>query len=630
MFDLLWLVPALPILGFLTLVLAGSRLSRGIQSVVGVGSVGVAAAISLVIAVYFITNPPADYHFNRTLWHWITIGNFAPTFGLYLDALSICMILVVTIVGFLIHLYSIGYMADDEGFGRFFAYMNLFVASMLILALADNLLMLYLGWEGVGLCSFLLIGFWYKEPSNVRAATKAFVMTRVGDTAMAIGLFVLFNTLGTLQIQELAVRATQHWAVGSTLPTLAAVLLLGGALGKSAQLPLQTWLPDAMAGPTPVSALIHAATMVTAGVYLIARMNALFSLAPAVQFAIAIIGLTTLILSGFSALVQTDIKRVLAYSTISQIGYMFLALGVGAWSAAIFHFVTHAFFKALLFLGAGSIILAAGHQQDMFKLGGIRKQLPVTFWTFLIGASSLAALPLVTDGFYSKDLILWDVWSSTTGGPWIWAGGVFGAFLTSLYTFRMVFISCFGSPRTPLERKPRISIRIPLITLAILSIVVGFIELPGNFGNIHLFSNFLNTALPAFSGNGSNFNDELVLEIVASIVCIAGAPICYLLYLRKSDYFEKFSEFPFVSGLRNFWRSGWGFDLVYNKLLIEPFIWITTLNKADFVDSFYRLVALLVRLVHRVLSLTQTGKLRQYACGIAIGAILVVGLLTWL
>ncbi|MGC8658222.1 MAG: NADH-quinone oxidoreductase subunit L [Desulfomonilaceae bacterium] len=630
MFDLLWLVPALPIIGFLTLALAGSKLSRSAQSFVGVGSVGISAAISSIIAICFVTDPPANYHFNKTLWHWITIGNFAPTAGLYLDALSICMILVVTIVGFLIHLYSIGYMADDEGFARFFAYMNLFVGSMLILALSDNLLMLYLGWEGVGLCSFLLIGFWYKEPANVRAATKAFVMTRIGDTSMALGLFLLFNNLGTLQIQELAIRASQHWTVGSTLPTLAAALLLGGALGKSAQLPLQTWLPDAMAGPTPVSALIHAATMVTAGVYLIARMNVLFSLAPTVQFAVAMIGLITLILAGFSALVQTDIKRVLAYSTISQIGYMFLALGVGAWAGAIFHFVTHAFFKALLFLGAGSIILAAGHQQDMFKLGGIRKQLPVTFWTFLIGASSLAALPLITDGFYSKDLILWDVWSSPNGGPLLWGGAILGAFLTSLYTFRMVFVSCFGNSRTVLKKGGRISMRIPLIVLAILSIVVGFIELPDNFGNVHLFSNFLNTALPVFKGNASNFSVELLLEIIASIICIAGVPICYFLYLRRSDYCDHFSRSPIGSALHDFWFSGWGFDYVYNRLMVQPFIFVTTLNKADFVDSLYRMVSNLVQLFHSVLSLTQTGKLRHYAYGIAIGAMMAIGVIVWL
>ena len=336
------------------------------------------------------------------------------------------MVLVITIVGFLIHVYSAEYMFEDEGYSRFFAYMNLFVSAMLILVLADNLVFLYLGWEGVGLCSYLLIGFWYSDPVNGRAARKAFIVTRIGDTALAIGLFLLFTNLGTLNIQELMLTASTKWSVGSETAILAAALLLGGALGKSAQLPLQVWLPDAMAGPTPVSALIHAATMVTAGVYLIARTHVLFELAPPVQNAVAVIGAATLLIAGFSAIVQNDIKRVLAYSTISQIGYMFLALGVGAWSAAMFHFMTHAFFKALLFLGAGVVILAQHGEHNIFKMGGLRKKLPSTFWTFLIGSASLSALPLVTAGFYSKDLILWQAWSSSSGSVALWAAGLAG------------------------------------------------------------------------------------------------------------------------------------------------------------------------------------------------------------
>ena len=297
--------------------------------------------------------------------------------------------------------------------------MNLFVASMLMLLLGNNLLLLYLGWEGVGLCSYLLIGFWYRDPANGRAARKAFILTRVGDTAMSIGLYLLFTQLGTLEIQDLMQRASAQWPSGSTYAVAAAFLLLGGAIGKSAQLPLQVWLPDAMAGPTPVSALLHAATMVTAGVYLIARTHVLFSLAPSAQLAVAVVGACTLLLAGFSALAQHDIKRILAYSTVSQIGYMFLALGVGAWQAAMFHFVTHAFFKALLFLGAGVIINALDDEHSIFRMGGLRKELPVTFWTFLIAGCSLAGLPFVTAGFFSKDLIIWDAWSAP-----IWTSGV--------------------------------------------------------------------------------------------------------------------------------------------------------------------------------------------------------------
>src|SRR5690348_10448897 len=342
------------------------------------------------------------------------------------------MVLVITFVAFLIHLYSTEYMEGDVGYSRFFAYMNLFVASMVTLVLADNLLLLYLGWEGVGLCSYLLIGFWYTDPANGRAARKAFIVTRVGDTSMVIGLFLIFQRLGTLNIQDLMHRAAQQWPVGAAVAIAVSALLLGGAVGKSAQLPLQTWLPDAMAGPTPTSALIHAATMVTAGVYLIARTHVLFSLAPPVMLAVAVIGAATLLLAGCSALTQRDIKRVLAYSTISQIGYMFLALGVGAWAAAIFHLMTHAFFKALLFLSAGVVIQRLGEEHDIFRMGGLRHRMPLAFWSFLAGSASLAALPILTAGFYSKDLILWAAWSDGFGGKWLWGGALLGAFLTAV------------------------------------------------------------------------------------------------------------------------------------------------------------------------------------------------------
>ncbi|MEO8520916.1 MAG: NADH-quinone oxidoreductase subunit L, partial [Acidobacteriota bacterium] len=344
MLDWLWLVPAVPLAGFLILVVAGARLRRSAVTLVGVGSIATSTAIALLVAARLMALPPEARVFTQSLWTWVRVDDFAPAIAFRLDPLSLVMMVVVTGVSFLIHLYSSSFMAGDEGYGRFFAYMNLFVGSMLVLVLADNLLFLYLGWEGVGLCSYLLIGFWYRDPINANAGRKAFIVTRVGDTAMALGLFLLATHLGTLDIQLLMQRAAAAWPAGSALPIAAAALLLGGAVGKSAQLPLQTWLPDAMAGPTPVSALIHAATMVTAGVYLIARTHVLFALAPPVQLAVAIIGAATLLLAGCSALTQPDIKRVLAYSTISQIGYMFLALGVGAWSAAIFHFMTHAFF----------------------------------------------------------------------------------------------------------------------------------------------------------------------------------------------------------------------------------------------------------------------------------------------
>src|SRR5580698_2169283 len=425
MLQLLWLVVAIPFASAVLLALCGSSLPRRAVALLGAGSVGLAAFLTLLISTAFLASPPAGNAYVQHLWTWMSSGGFRPEIAFYLDPVSLLMLLVVTFVSFLIHLYSAEYMRDDEGYARFFAYMNLFVASMITLVLANNLLLLYLGWEGVGLCSFLLIGFWYREPQNVRAAGKAFIVTRFGDTAFALGLFLLFTRLGTLDIQEVMHRAAVQWSPGSGIAVAAAALLLGGAVGKSAQLPLQTWLPDAMAGPTPTSALIHAATMVTAGVYLIARTHVLFTLAPPVQLAVAIIGATTMLLAAFSALAQRDMKRVLAYSTISQIGYMFLALGLGAWSAALFHLMTHAFFKALLFLAAGVVIHAMHHEQDMFKMGGLARRLPAAFWSFLIGSAALAALPLVTAGFYSKEAILSGAWADGTSGRVLWVAGIF-------------------------------------------------------------------------------------------------------------------------------------------------------------------------------------------------------------
>ena len=494
MLGLLALIPAFPLLGFAILFVTAGLLPKRWITTIGVGSVGIATLLALIVMATFL-NSPVPY--TEIVWTWIAVSGLTPHIGFYVDALSGLMMLVVAFVSFLIHLYSAEFMSADEGYSRYFAYMNLFVASMLMLVLADNLLFLYLGWEGVGLCSYLLIGFWYRDPANGLAARKAFIVTRVGDTAMAIGLFVLFTNLGTLDIQPLMQQAVAHWPVGSALPIAAAALLLGGALGKSAQLPLQTWLPDAMAGPTPVSALIHAATMVTAGVYLIARTHVLYDLAPPVHTAVAVIGALTLLLAGFSTLNQSDLKRILAYSTISQIGYMFLALGVGAWSAAIFHFMTHAFFKALLFLSAGVVVQRLGEEHDIFKMGGLRQRLPLAFWSFLIGSISLAALPLIDAGFYSKDLILWEAWSDGALGPWLWAAGLAGALLTAIYIFRAVFVVFFGPVRLEPSGPTGWRIAVPLVVLSILALVGGFVEIPPYLGNVPAFSRLMQSALPA-------------------------------------------------------------------------------------------------------------------------------------
>jgi NADH-quinone oxidoreductase subunit L len=626
MLELLWLIPVLPFAGFLLLLLTGRRVSRAVTAIIGVGSVGLSALIAVLAGISFIGSPPAGNAYSQTLWTWIDVAGFTPSIALSLDALSLVFVLVITVVGFFIHFYSAEFMLDEEGYSRFFAYMNLFVGSMLILVLADNLLLLYLGWEGVGLCSYLLIGFWYKDPANGYAARKAFVVTRVGDTAMAIGLFLIFTNLGTLQIQEAMQRALVQWPMGSTLAVVAAALLLGGAVGKSAQLPLQTWLPDAMAGPTPVSALIHAATMVTAGVYLIARTHVLFSLAPDVQTAVAVIGALTLLIAGFSALTQKDIKRVLAYSTISQIGYMFLALGVGAWSAAVFHFMTHAFFKALLFLGAGVVINALHHEHDMFKMGGLRRQLPVTFWTFLIGAASLSALPLITAGFYSKDLILWQALTSQSGSTWLWAAGLAGALITSVYTFRMVFITFFGRVITPVSKRPGIRMLTPLVVLAMLSIIGGFVELPDTLGGKPLFSFFVRSVLPEAVTSHDPAGSELLFQIIASLTSLAGIFLAYLLFLKNRKTVDIMVKTRAGAAVHAFWSSGWGFDWLYDTLFVRPFVWAARINKSDFIDLVYRGIAWLSRYLHLAASRTQSGKVRWYAMGIAVGAVVILGI----
>ncbi|MCO1936990.1 NADH-quinone oxidoreductase subunit L, partial [Pseudomonas aeruginosa] len=437
--NLLPLTFLFPLVGFLLLSFSRGRWSENLSALVGVGSVGL-SALSAAWAIFsFHSNPPEGGAYSLVLWQWMAAGDFSTNFTLYLDGLSVTMLGVVTGVGFLIHLFASWYMRGEAGYSRFFAYTNLFIASMLFLVLGDNLLFLYFGWEGVGLCSYLLIGFYYSNRNNGNAALKAFIVTRVGDVFMAFGLFILFQQFGTLNIQELLVLAPQKFPEGNLWLTLATLALLGGAVGKSAQLPLQTWLADAMAGPTPVSALIHAATMVTAGVYLIARCHGLFTLAPDILELVGIVGAVTLVLAGFAALVQTDIKRILAYSTMSQIGYMFLALGVGAWDAAIFHLMTHAFFKALLFLASGAVIVACHHEQNIFKMGGLWKKLPLAYASFVVGGAALAALPFLTAGFYSKDEILWEAFAS--GHRELLIAGLVGAFLTSIYTFRLILVA---------------------------------------------------------------------------------------------------------------------------------------------------------------------------------------------
>jgi NADH-quinone oxidoreductase subunit L len=634
--DLIPLLPVLPLAGFVVLALVGRRLPDRAAAWVGAGAAGACAALSVVLAGAFLASAPPDGAWTQVLWRWITTGNVAPTLALRLDSLSLLMSVVVAVVGFLILLYSVDFMSGEEGYARFFCYMDLFLGSMLILVLADGLPLLFVGWEGVGLCSYLLIGFWYRDPENGRAARKAFLVTRVGDAAFLLGLAILWTHLGTLRIADLMARAGEQWAAGGLLPTAAAALLLAGALGKSAQLPLQTWLPDAMAGPTPVSALIHAATMVTAGVYLLARMHALFALAPSVQLAVAIIGALTLLCGGTSALAQSDIKRVLAYSTISQIGYMFLALGVGAYTAAMFHFLTHALFKSLLFLAAGVVVIGLGHERDMHKMGGLRRRFPAAFWCFLAGAGSLAALPLVTAGFYSKDMILYAAWQSPRGGAVLWAAGVAGALLTALYAFRMVFLTFFGEAHSEPQRRPGRLMVATICVLAVLALTAGFVQTPRTLGGVELFGRFLSSSLPPGQEAGP-LPTQVLLQVAASLAVLGGVALAGYLWLVRRAAADGWLRSPVGSLL----RSGWGFDLVYDLVLVRPFLWAVRTVREDVFDLPARALAwaslraggLLRRnVVDWPLAALgadggapgRAGRVRWYAAGIVLGAAVLI------
>ncbi|MGI9285973.1 MAG: NADH-quinone oxidoreductase subunit L [Pseudomonadales bacterium] len=602
--ELLAWIPVLPLVGFLILVVSEGRLGKLAVAVIGSGSVGGSALITLLVSRAFVES--GQDVFVHTLWQWMDVGSFNPAIRLYFDGLAMVMVGVITCVGFLIHLYATGYMAGEEDYSRFFAYMNLFVFAMLMLVLGDNLLVLYLGWEGVGLCSYLLIGFFHTDAANGYAARKAFVVTRVGDTAMAFGLFLLFRELGTIEIQTALQSANASWPNGSDINTLIALLLLGGAAGKSAQVPLQTWLPDAMAGPTPVSALIHAATMVTAGVYLIARMHDVFLLSSTAQMTVACIGLITLFISAFSALTQRDLKRILAYSTMSQIGYMFFALGVGAWSAAVFHLMTHAFFKALLFLSAGSVILALHHEQDVFRMGGLRRKLPIPFSCMLVGSAALAALPL-TSGFYSKDVILLTSFDHGSVGPLFWSIASLAAFVTSLYSARMIFLVFFGAEKTEPHDNSGWNMTVPLLMLAALALGGGW------FG--------LAAVAPVLPDGGMEHGEHATwLVWLTAMIPIAGVALgCVLYGLRRTDSLADLSQGEPESGIAAFLRSGWGFDGLYDALMVKPFVAIAQLLKSDPVDAGYSAMVVVARLLHKITAATQSGQLRWYAASMGVG-----------
>ena len=543
--NLLFLAFVFPLLGFLILAFGRGKIPETLAAVVGVGSIGLSALVTAIVGVQFLQHPPAGDAYVQPLWTWMQVGGFAPQFALRLDGLSLTMMGVITGVGFLIHLFASWYMRGDEGYGRFFSYMNLFIASMLFLVLGDNLLFLYFGWEGVGLCSYLLIGFWYQDPANGTAARKAFIVTRVGDTFMAIGLFLLFETLGTLNIQEILQLAPQAFHPGGFIVTLIALLL-----------------------------------------------------------------------AGFTALVQTDIKRVLAYSTMSQIGYMFLALGAGAWSAAIFHLMTHAFFKALLFLASGAVILACHHEQDIRKMGGLRKKIPLAYWCFMVGGSALCALPLITAGYYSKDEILWQAYASGHIGLFI--AGLFGAFLTSLYTFRLIFTVFYGEAKTDAHAGHGVSYWLPLSVLLVLSTVVG--------GLIHPPLENVLPANPAIEGGGLQHQ----VAFLSGAVAIAGIAIAGWLFFGQPRLVLWLEKTAPAELLRRFWFSAFGFDWLYDRLFVKPFLWAVRVNSKDVFDQIIGTIPVLLTSLNKATALSQSGRLRWYTASMACGAVLIIAAMVYL
>ena len=608
--SLLFLTCLFPFAGFLLLAFSAGRLSENRAALIGVGSIGLSALTTLFVGLQFLQQGAANT-FSQTLWQWINTLDLKVGLVLHLDGLSLTMLGVVTGVGFLIHLFASWYMRGEEGYSRFFAYTNLFITSMLFLVLADNLMFVYLGWEGVGLCSYLLIGFYYKDRNNIAAAMKAFIVTRVGDVFLAIGLFVLYRELGTLNIADILTLAPQKLTAGDATIEFATLMLLGGAVGKSAQLPLQTWLADAMAGPTPVSALIHAATMVTAGVYLIARMHGLFLMAPDILHLVGVVGAITLLLSGFAALVQTDIKRILAYSTMSQIGYMFLALGVGAWGGAIFHLMTHAFFKALLFLSAGSVILACHHEQNIFKMGGLRKSIPLVYAAFLIGGSALAALPFVTAGFFSKDEILFAAYQGGYSG--LLLSGLAGAFLTSLYTFRLIFIVFHGDSKLNVHPGHGISHHLPLLVLMLLSTFVGALITPP-----------LTSVFPPFS---ESHDGKVMIELLSAAIAVSGIALAAFLFLGKHKAITQLAGSSLGQPLCKLWFNAWGFDWLYHTLFVVPYQWLAQLLQRDPLDRLITLCAPLIGILNRISTLMVTGNLRWYAASMSLGSLVILTLL---
>ena len=640
----LWLIPTLPLAGAAINGLLGRRSSKKAVTTIALVFPGLAFALALWIAFTF-SSAAAPYGFD--LAHWIRSGSFSVDFSFYLDQLSLVMLLVVTGVGFLIHVYSVGYMSDDPSYYRFFSYLNLFMFFMLTLVLANNYLMMFVGWEGVGLASYLLIGFWFTKDSAAAAGKKAFIVNRIGDFGFLIGLFLIIQHFGSLNFTEVFAKVQPLAAEtsGAGLLTAIGILLMVGACGKSAQIPLYVWLPDAMEGPTPVSALIHAATMVTAGVYMVARSHVIFERAPIALTVVAIIGTLTALFAATIGIAQTDIKKVLAYSTVSQLGYMFMACGAGAFSAGIFHLMTHAFFKGLLFLGAGSVIHAVGGEQDMRKMGGLKTYIPITFTTMLIATLAISGIPPLA-GFWSKDEILWKAYQAS----WVyWLIGAITALITSFYMFRLLFMTFWGDYKgiqvddhghahaapgheghghgEPHE-SPMVML-VPLIILALLSAVGGFVGIHNGFE--HFLEPVFGSEFPKTIAEGSG-NTEWLLMGISVLFAFAGLILAYVLYVSKPYLPDKIAAS--LGSLYDTVVNKYYIDEIYAKVFVKPLVdgstkilWQGVDRKV--IDDAVNNAADGARHVSDEVRHMQSGNVRSYAGWIASGAAALIAYMIW-
>ncbi|HEX7088424.1 MAG TPA: NADH-quinone oxidoreductase subunit L [Vicinamibacterales bacterium] len=646
---LLALIPLLPFAGFLVNAFLGRRLSRGVSGAVACAAMLASFAVSGLAVLRMLDAP--ERVLRETVYTWIASGDLVVEAAFYLDPLASVMILVITGIGSLIHIYSTAYMHEEPPgeFARYFSYLNLFAAFMLVLVLGASFPLMFVGWEGVGLCSYLLIGFWYNRRSANDAGKKAFVVNRVGDFAFILGMLLIFSQFATLDFQAVAAQAATRpvetdWGVLST----AALLLFIGATGKSAQIPLYTWLPDAMEGPTPVSALIHAATMVTAGVYMIGRNAVLFSHAPETLQIVAVIGATTALFAGTIGLVQNDIKRVLAYSTVSQLGYMFLAMGVGAFGAGIFHLYTHAFFKALLFLGSGAVIHALHGEQDLRRMGGLRRELPITYWTFLVGATAIAGIPPLA-GFFSKDEILWKTFEG--GHTVLWVMGVVTALLTATYMFRLVFLAFHGERREAAQAPDHghaagahhghlhdapPAMALALIVLAIGSVVAGFVGVPPVLGGGNAIEHYLEPSFgvhaPAHAAAAAGHGTELALMALSVGVGVLGIGLAWHFFLRAPQAAGRVAES--AAPLHRLLLHKYYVDELYDAVIVRPLVALSrgVLWKgvdAGVIDGAVNGAGGIVQIGAAWLRRLQTGSVRVYAASLMLGVVLVLGYYVW-